>query len=211
MIRLYRKKPVVVQAQLWDGTATGATPIINWIAANGHAATYRCGGGECDHNPDSHHISIRTLEGDMRVSAGDYVIRGVQGEFYPCKPDIFDATYEPEALPDGVHPESRCARCKGPNIPWSAPSPLWNRVIRGGDINGEEIYAGIVCPTCFAVLAQEQGVAELWLFSAERVHVPLQTTTPSGRIWNESTWQFDEPQVSDQHTPGLVSRPNVID
>ena len=37
---------------------------------------------------------IHTLEGDMRVSSGDWIIRGVQGEFYPCKPDIFKATYE---------------------------------------------------------------------------------------------------------------------
>ncbi|WP_425452782.1 hypothetical protein [Ammoniphilus oxalaticus] len=37
---------------------------------------------------------IRTLEGDMRVNKGDYIIKGIQGEFYPCKPDIFKATYE---------------------------------------------------------------------------------------------------------------------
>jgi hypothetical protein len=41
-----------------------------------------------------------TLEGDMRVSVGDWVIRGVQGEFYPCKPDIFEATYEPARATD---------------------------------------------------------------------------------------------------------------
>jgi hypothetical protein len=40
-------------------------------------------------------LIIRTLEGDMRAEIGDYVIRGVKGEFYPCKPDIFAATYEP--------------------------------------------------------------------------------------------------------------------
>jgi hypothetical protein len=40
-------------------------------------------------------ISIQTLEGAMLAAPGDYIIRGVQGEFYPCKPDIFEATYEP--------------------------------------------------------------------------------------------------------------------
>jgi len=40
------------------------------------------------------HITIRTLEGDMRAEIGDWIIRGVKGEFYPCKPDIFAATYE---------------------------------------------------------------------------------------------------------------------
>ena len=39
-------------------------------------------------------IVIETLEGDMTASIGDYIIKGVQGEFYPCKPDIFEATYE---------------------------------------------------------------------------------------------------------------------
>lgn len=39
-------------------------------------------------------ITIPTLEGDMRASIGDWIIRGVQGEYYPCKPDIFEATYE---------------------------------------------------------------------------------------------------------------------
>lgn len=40
-------------------------------------------------------VFIHTLEGDMIVSPGDYVIKGVKGEFYPCKPDIFEQTYEP--------------------------------------------------------------------------------------------------------------------
>lgn len=40
------------------------------------------------------HIEIETLEGDMKANIGDYIIKGVKGEFYPCKPDIFKATYE---------------------------------------------------------------------------------------------------------------------
>lgn len=91
------------------------------------------------------------------------------------------------------HPERSCNRCGGCNVAWSAPSPLWNQVMRGGDINaGYEDFAGIVCPTCFAVLAQEAGVAELWRFYAERVHVELATVTPSGRVWNERTWLWEE-------------------
>lgn len=45
-------------------------------------------------------IAIDTLEGTMRVDYGDYIIKGIQGEFYPCKPDIFLATYE-EVMEDG--------------------------------------------------------------------------------------------------------------
>lgn len=90
------------------------------------------------------------------------------------------------------HPESTCGRCGGPNVAWSAPSPLWNRVMRGDDINNTDLYGGIVCPTCFAVLAEKAGIADLWQLSAKRVHVPLQTTTPSGRTWNEQTWLWEE-------------------
>lgn len=45
-------------------------------------------------------IAIDTLEGTMRVDYGDYIIKGIQGEFYPCKPDIFEQTYE-EVIEDG--------------------------------------------------------------------------------------------------------------
>jgi hypothetical protein len=91
-----------------------------------------------------------------------------------------------------VHPESYCGRCGGPNIVWTAPSPLWNAVIRGGSINGDEIY-GVVCPTCFAVLAEHAGIARGWQLHARKVMVPLETVTPSGRVWNEKTWMFDDP------------------
>ncbi len=91
----YRKKPVVITAMEWDGTAESATPIIDWVLANGGTARFSCS------QPDSgpcrpgkpHSVAIDTLEGSMHASPGDYVIRGVQGEFYPCKPDIFAATY----------------------------------------------------------------------------------------------------------------------
>lgn len=98
----YRKRPVEIEAVRWDGTAAGATPIINWILSEGSTATYRCS------DPDRcvslevegetpHSLVIHTLEGAMTASPGDWIIRGVQGEFYPCKPDIFAATYEPVA------------------------------------------------------------------------------------------------------------------
>lgn len=93
------------------------------------------------------------------------------------------------------HPEEKCWRCHGPNLGWSAPSPLWNQVIRSGDINNSEIHNGIVCPTCFAILAEEEGIATHWRLYAERVNTPLQTTTPSGRVWNNETWMFETPEA----------------
>jgi hypothetical protein len=93
-----------------------------------------------------------------------------------------------------AHPEDSCHRCgRSLGIPWVAPSPLWNAVMRGGSINNDDEFDGIVCPTCFAQLAQERGVAELWRFHAERILVPLETVTPSGRVWDEQTWMWREP------------------
>lgn len=94
---LYRKKPVVIEAMQWDGTAAGATPIINWVLANRGTARY------VDYFTDIPHLEIDTLEGIMSGGPGWWVIRGVAGEFYPCKPDIFNATY------DKVIP--RCDKC----------------------------------------------------------------------------------------------------
>lgn len=100
-IQRWRKKPVVVEAVQWDGTAEGATPIINWILANDGTARYYAPGewdNDIDGDPSITYITIDTLESRVLASPGDYVIRGVAGEFYPCKPDIFTATYEPEAM-----------------------------------------------------------------------------------------------------------------
>lgn len=93
----YRKLPVEIDAIQWDGTATGATSIIDWILDSGSTANYVCSNPDrCSENDGDtpHSISIRTLEGDMRAELGDWIIKGVQGEFYPCKPDIFAATHE---------------------------------------------------------------------------------------------------------------------
>jgi hypothetical protein len=80
----FRKKPVVIEAQTFDGTREGAEAILPWMAGSG--ASYR---------PGVSRIFILTLEGTMEASPGDWIIRGVKGEFYPCKPDIFEQTYEP--------------------------------------------------------------------------------------------------------------------
>jgi hypothetical protein len=86
----FTKKPVQIEAQLWDGTADGAVPIIDWITAGQGSAEY-LDPAEATHRPA---IVIDTLEGTVYASLGDWVIKGVAGEFYPCKPDIFAATYE---------------------------------------------------------------------------------------------------------------------
>ena len=79
---LYRKKPVVVEVRLLAGDPDALGAVVAW-----------CGGRAVDH--DNVVAEIDTLEGVMQGRYGDWIIKGVQGEFYPCKPDIFDATYEP--------------------------------------------------------------------------------------------------------------------
>jgi len=86
----YRKKPIVIEAMQWDGTKSGknritnAFPQIVTVAQSGHL-----------HKDEMTSWEIGTLEGKHVVSKGDFVIMGVKGECYPCKPDIFAATYDP--------------------------------------------------------------------------------------------------------------------
>jgi hypothetical protein len=84
----FRKKPVVVEAVQFDHSPQSALDVIEWAKQYGVTIICRHDGME------SHEVVIPTLEGDMTASPGDWVIRGVRGEFYPCKPDIFAATYE---------------------------------------------------------------------------------------------------------------------
>jgi hypothetical protein len=82
----YRKKPVVIEAFKWTGDEN-QTEDPEWIINAIKASKVRI-----DYNPLS--MKIITLEGIMAANPGDFIIKGVQGEFYPCKPDIFEKTYE---------------------------------------------------------------------------------------------------------------------
>ncbi|MGY5764961.1 hypothetical protein ACXET9_07170 [Brachybacterium sp. DNPG3] len=111
----FRKKPVEVEAMQLGPTAQDTNALCKWLNDNGYPMLF----GDANRpetlsdtlsvlnswprdrvakgwytDPSDGAPVIRTLEGDMRVSPGDYVIRGVKGEFYPCKPDVFEATYE---------------------------------------------------------------------------------------------------------------------
>ena len=80
----YRKKPVVIEAvQLKDLEVRTLMALQNF-AGLGNDKLLAVSDG----------LIIKTLEGDMKASIGDFIIKGVQGEFYPCKPDIFEKTYE---------------------------------------------------------------------------------------------------------------------
>lgn len=101
----YRKRPVIIDANEWCGGAKEASYIIDWALANDGTIRYHNGEWEYVGLHDTplgpttdewvpEHLEIDTLEGTMTAQVGDFIIRGVKGEFYPCKPDIFHMTYE---------------------------------------------------------------------------------------------------------------------
>ena len=81
----YRKKPVIIEAHMFTGGASEPGWPRGWLAT------------EHRFSESGESVFIETLEGTHEGRVGDYIIRGVKGEFYPCKPDIFEATYEPVA------------------------------------------------------------------------------------------------------------------
>lgn len=89
----YRKKPVVVDAVQW----TGSNHREMYDFLTGNVDGYIQASGDCfyiDHDKVAGGLVIKTLEGEHIASTGDFIIKGVNGEFYPCKPDIFEKTYE---------------------------------------------------------------------------------------------------------------------
>ncbi len=78
----FRKKPIVIEAIQYDGTNEKAHEIYKLSTRNVSFIPGK-------------ELTIRTLEGAMTANVGDWIIKGVAGEVYPCKPDIFEATYEP--------------------------------------------------------------------------------------------------------------------
>lgn len=94
----YRKKPVVVEAVRWTGS--NLEEIRNFVGSDlieDYMELFSVNGTLKKMLVD---IAIDTLEGNNEVDYGDYIIKGVKGEFYPCKPDIFLKTYE-EVIEDG--------------------------------------------------------------------------------------------------------------
>jgi hypothetical protein len=95
----FRKKPVEIEAIQFNGS-------------NHFQCLDFCGGMACAHgiHPTKNVLIISTLEGDMTASPGDWIIRGVKGELYPCKPDIFEATYEAVEMSDEGLPTAQEVR-----------------------------------------------------------------------------------------------------
>ena len=99
----YRKKPVEIEALQWTGA--NVTEVITFV---GHKVRLAM--------PNV--LVIETLEGRMHASPGDFIIRGVAGEFYPCKPEIFAQTYD--LVPAAIAASSPGSPSRGPGRPQGA-------------------------------------------------------------------------------------------
>ncbi len=84
----YRKKPVVIEAWQYRGDGFQAS-APSWVLG------YRSADGIQIRLQGNNTLTVPTLEGDHTANMNDWLIQGVKGEVYPCKPDIFEATYEP--------------------------------------------------------------------------------------------------------------------
>ena len=87
----FRKKPVTIEAILWSGG--NLREVIDFIGL--HESAQDMEWRKYQQLVFTEGLKIFTLEGTMKADTGDYIIKGIQGEFYPCKPDIFAQTYEP--------------------------------------------------------------------------------------------------------------------
>ena len=90
MVQKFRKKPVVIEAIQWNGT--NLLEVINFTGL--HSSAEKWTWEEYEQVVKTDGLKIFTLEGKMNADVNDFIIKGVKGEFYPCKPEIFEETYE---------------------------------------------------------------------------------------------------------------------
>jgi hypothetical protein len=138
----FRKKPVVIEAIQFQDTAATITAISDFTNQT----------IKVNYGPDSPTLTIPTLEGDMTANVGDWIIRGVKGEFYPCKPDIFAATYEqyidtpdPQPIACMSFGEAICALKRGLKVcraGWNGKG-MWLALSPGqSELPAENFWAG---------------------------------------------------------------------
>lgn len=144
----WRKKPVVIEAMQYQRPEFSNTKYVRafeeWLEPLARAA------GRWPVTYKGHSLIIPTLEGDHEAQPGDWIIRGVSGEIYPCKPDIFEKTYEPATNPSGTDLERpiaavreaavdasiRAYDCAGGECMhcWRAALEAYEEVIRSGTL-----------------------------------------------------------------------------
>lgn len=89
----YRKKPIVIEAIQWNGN-TNRQEICDFVGEDLKTEEFSTTAYEAGMGKPFFNLKINTLEGEMTANPKDFIIKGINGEFYPCKPDIFEKTYE---------------------------------------------------------------------------------------------------------------------
>lgn len=167
-IEQYRKKPVTIEAVQWTGS--NLREVITFTDGPPDTRTQHAGmmWENYEDLVRRDGLKIFTLEGAMLASPGDWIVKGVKGEFYPCKPDIFAATYEPAALRrerEPVEPQ-RCAECDcesgGPDCNWIKWDPQ---------------------PDALALVAAAYRDAADWLLDMRAVDDDGNETTPEADVY----------------------------
>jgi len=147
----YRKKPVVIEALKWDGE--------NFDAVNNFTDGAAKKKGKA--------LIIPTLEGNHKASVGDMIIKGVNGEFYPCKPDIFAKTYDDVSKPIKPDFGETFVAAK----PVQTMKTLHNSTISGARKNVKDIQV-VGNGDMFQLLCKASSEAEGWMKSTKAMTVP---------------------------------------
>lgn len=93
MVKKYVKKPVVIEAIQWNGN-TNLKEITEFVGQELKAEEFATAAYEAGAGKPYYSLIIETLEGKMKADPNDWIIKGIKGEFYPCKPDIFEKSYD---------------------------------------------------------------------------------------------------------------------
>lgn len=135
----FRKKPVEIEAVQWTGSNTNEIVLFADNACRVLSTDPETG------KPIS--LVIRTLEGDMSANVNDWIIKGVNGEFYPCKPDIFEKTYE------------KVEECPAkPELPNGCLAEAFERENEDGILPPETIWCGVCKNTSCTLHGQDRFV-----------------------------------------------------
>lgn len=179
----HRKKPVSIAAKQWDGTRAGALAIKKWAEQDTGELILEFAGSD-----DTSAFFVNTLEGKMRISPLDYVIQGVEGEFYSCKPAIFEKTYDSLTL--NFEPPN-CETCGRPLVPGSGEGwigtdgKFWHeRCLEQGKPKAQVMLTHKGATTEWAIVHQSDG-AEIYYHHGVKYSSREEALTDA-RAWAKS-------------------------
>lgn len=179
----FRKRPVEVEAF--------QVPVFDVLDPDGWIEEFRsiaiwCNGG-LDPNQPHGTLTIKTLEGAMLAEPGDWIIRGVKGEFYPCKPDIFEQTYKPADQRSALSQLLEVCKATRDLIPreeWPDIEPTWEEW-RDAGIRLETAIANYenACEPADQPVTEE--VPRIHHFDTEKLKEALSLfVRPGGELWS---------------------------